>query len=402
MIDSKSNHKKNVLHGFFLSLGTTIAEPATILPIIINYFSGSSVVVGIFSSLLRGGAIAVQLYAAFWAQSYTKVIKYLRIVFFIRFLAWFLVGISILVFGKSHPNLTLWLIGIGFFMFSFVAGFGMIYFKEITAKIFSHSFRGYTMSVRGFYTAFGALISGAVAGWVLQSYEAPYSFGYLFVISSFVMAIGFVIFGSIDEPIKENVSKKEKSFKQFLQNSLQVLKSDKKLQIHVVTFLSAYSYLLGLPFIIIDASSSTELSGTMIGYLITSQMIGAMLSNILWAKLSKRGLNTLIVKISVFTAIVSFVMAIFANEFIYYLVIFFLLGGAIDGGRISSSNLIIIISPEDKRPVYSAIAANITSFGLFFAIIGGMILKFFSYDILFGITIVGLSFALFMSTKLQN
>ena len=55
--DKKSDHIRNILHGFFLTIGTTIAEPHTILPLIITHFGGGSILIGFFSSLLRGGAI---------------------------------------------------------------------------------------------------------------------------------------------------------------------------------------------------------------------------------------------------------------------------------------------------------------------------------------------------------
>jgi hypothetical protein len=69
-IDDPKNNYKNVTHAFFLALAITIAEPSTILPLIIHHFSESVVMVGVFTSLLRGGAITIQLYAAFHAQAY--------------------------------------------------------------------------------------------------------------------------------------------------------------------------------------------------------------------------------------------------------------------------------------------------------------------------------------------
>jgi hypothetical protein len=83
-MDKKLNHIKNVLHGFFLSIGTTIAEPHTILPLIVTHFGGGSILVGLFSALLKGGVVLIQLYAAFQAQSYPYMLKYLRRVFVIR------------------------------------------------------------------------------------------------------------------------------------------------------------------------------------------------------------------------------------------------------------------------------------------------------------------------------
>ena len=401
-MDKFSNHVRNILHGFFLSIGTTIAEPSTILPLIVNYFGGSSMLVGFFAALLRGGAILVQLFAAFQAQSYKLMLPFIRRVFIIRFFAWFFIGVSIIVFGEDSPNLTLFFIGLGLFIFSFSAGFGAIYFKDIIGKIFSHKFRGKTMAYRQFFSAFGGLLSGALAAFILESFPAPQSYGYLFIISSFIMGLGYLSFGTIDEPVKEEVSKRENSFKKFLQNSLTLLKSDKQLQTQLITFLLAYGYLISLPFIILDAQMKIDLDGVAIGSLITTQMVGAMLSNFLWGRLSGRGLNKLTANISISLYIVAIASAFSASSLYEYMFIFFIIGGAMDGNRIASGNLILALAPAEKRPVYVALQINVISFGLFFSLLGGVILHFTNYTLLYSVTIVMLLAALYFSLKLKD
>ncbi|MFZ9659026.1 MAG: MFS transporter [Arcobacteraceae bacterium] len=401
-MDKKLNHLKNVLHGFFLSIGTTIAEPHTILPLIISHFGGGSVLVGLYSALLKGGVVLIQLYAAFRAQHYPYMLKYLRRVFLVRFIAWFFIGLSIIFFGDEYPNVTLFCIGIGLFVFSFSAGFGTIYFKEITAKIFSHKFRGKTMAIRQFFSAFGALLSGATAGYVLSNFEAPLSYGLLFIISTFLMGFGYLAFGLVEEPIKEHLSKKENSFKLFLKNAFRILKIDKVLQVQIFTFFFAYSYLFALPFIIIDAKNSITLDGEAIGLIITSQMIGAMFSNILWAKLSGAGLNKRISNITILMFILAISLAFFGGSLFVYMSIFFIVGAAIDGNRIASENLILIIAPDDKRPVYIALQNNIVSLGIFFSIAGGIILAYSSYTFLYILTISLLILAFFSSFWLTD
>ena len=401
-MDKFSNHIRNIMHGFFLSIGTTIAEPSTILPLIVNYFGGSSVVVGIFASLLRGGAIMVQMFAAFKAQSYPLMLPYLRRVFLVRFLAWFSIGVAIILLGETHPQLTLLCIGIGLFVFSFSAGFGAIYFKDIVAKIFSNKFRGKTMAYRQFFTAFAGLISGSFAAVILEMFEAPYNFGYLFVISSFFMGIGFLAFGSVDELPKEAVSQRENRFSDFLKNSAAVLKSDSELQVQITTFLFAYGYLFALPFIILDAKESIDLTGTAVGVLITAQMVGAMFSNVLWGRLSGSGHNRLTANIALLLHISAIALAFNASTLSEYVLIFFLIGAGIDGNRIASDNLILILAPPEKRPVYVALQINIISLGLFFPILGGLVLHVASYELLYGVTLVMLAFALFMSLKLKD
>ncbi len=401
-MDKFSNHIKNILHGFFLAIGTTIAEPSTVLPLIVNYFGGSSMLVGFFAALLRGGAIVVQLFAAFHAQTYQRMLPYLRRVFFVRFLSWFLIGVAIILFGENHPNLTLASIGLGLFFFSFSAGFAAIYFREIMAKIFSHKFRGKTMAYRQFFSAVGGLLSGALAGWILHTFEAPQSYGLLFIISSFIMAFGYLSFSLVDEPIKENVSKKEKSFKEFLSNSFKLLKADKALQTQITTFLFAYGYLIALPFIILHAQERINLDGIAIGSLITTQMIGAMMSNFLWGKLSGGGRNRLTTKIAITLQIAAILLASISFSLYEYMVVFFLVGASIDGNRIASSNLILKLAPADKRPVYIALQMNIVSLGMFFSILGGVILHFLSYEVLYSSAIITLLIALYFSFKLKD
>lgn len=401
-INSKLNHIKNVLHGFFIAIGTTIAEANTILPLIVTHFGGSSILVGLYASLLRGGAIVVQLYAAFYAQGYPQVLKYLRRVFWARFLAWFFIGFFIIMFGEKYPSMTLLAIGIGLFIFSFSAGFGQIYFREIMAKIFDHKFRGKSMATRQFFAAFASILSGAAAAVILEKFEAPYSYGILFMVSSVLMGLGFWAFGTVDEPVKTNVTQKEKSFRLFLKNAFAILKQDTTLQVQIVTFLLAFSYLFSLPFIILDAQSKIDLGGTEIGILITVQMVGSMLSNIIWGKLSSQGKNKIIVHIVLLTFMSCIALAFVANSLLVYALIFFFIGTALDGNRLASGNLILIIAPEDKRPIYNALQSNITFIGIFFSIFGGIILQYTSYTFLYSFTIFWLFVALLFSFKLKD
>ena len=344
----------------------------------------------------------MQLFAAFYAQSHKLMLKELRLVFFARFLSWFSIGIVIIFFGKNSPNLTISLIGIGLFIFSFSAGFGAIYFKEIMAKMFSHKYRGKSQAYRQFFAGIGAIMSGIATGYILNSYPAPISFGYLFIIGALLMAIGLFAFATVEEPIKENIAQKEKSFKKFIQNSIKILNQDKNLKTQVIAYLFSYSYLMALPFIILDAKAKISIGGGEIGMLISAQMIGAMLSNILWGKLSFAGNNKAVIQISLTLLIISTILTIFAKFYFHYLIIFFIAGAATDGFRLSFGNLILIIAPEDKRPTYIALQANITSFGLFFPIIGGMIIDKFNYTSLYLSTLILLITAIFFTKNLKE
>ncbi len=395
----KINNIKNSIHGFFLTAGVTVAEPSTVLPLIVHHFSSSLTMVGLFASLLRGGAIVVQLIAAFYAQSYHRVMPFMRLVFFFRFLSWFLIGVVIYTIGDANKTLTLWLIGIGLFFFSFSAGFGGIYFKEIIAKVFTKAERGRTMANRQLFSALGAIISGSVTGWVLSAFEAPQSYAYLFMISGAIMAIGLVAFGTIDEPPKEKVSQREDSFLSFLKNAAGILKKDKRLQLQIMASLLAYSYLISMPFVIIQAKQTIQLSGWLLGGFITVQMIGSVVGNFfLWRRF---GIHyVLMLQIAYAFMFAAFVVAFFAESAWSYALIFFLFGIGQDGFRNADMNLVLEIAPEDKRPTYVAIQSTIVSLGLFFSIIGGFVLEYTNYNILYLFTLGMMGIGLIFTQKL--
>ncbi|HIP47100.1 MAG TPA: MFS transporter [Campylobacterales bacterium] len=397
----KKNNEKNALHGFSLGIATTVAEPNTILPLIISHFSSNLIIVGIFTSLLRGGAIIVQLIAAFYAQSYQKVMPYLKIVFFFRFLSWFLIGVSIFFVGDSNKTLTLWLIGIGLFFFSFSAGFGGIYFKEIIAKVFDKKERGKTMSTKQLFASIGSLLSGGVAGWVLENFEAPNSYAYLFMISALLMAVGLIAFSTIEEPIKEKVTQREDSFVKFLKNATKIFKEDERLRLQILITLFGYAFLLAMPFIILKAQNSFELTGWLVGGFITIQMIGSILGNLfLWKRMTENYIRMMQLAFTIMISL--FILAFFASSPLHYVIVFLLFGIARDGFRNADMNLILEIAPEEKRPVYVAIQSSLTSFGFFFAIPGGLILEMFGYDALYIFTIMILLVGLFFTRKLMK
>jgi len=400
-IDDPKNNYKNITHAFFLALAITIAEPSTILPLMVHHFSENVVIVGIFASLLRGGAIMVQLYAAFHAQAYKRVLPYLGKVFFFRWISWFSIGLSIYFIGDSNKSLTLFLIGTGLFFFSFTAGFGAIYFKELQAKLFSKGYRGKTMANRQVAGSIASIISGGVTGYVLNHYEAPMNYAYLFMVSSLFMVIGFVTFVTIDEPSKENISRKEQHFKLFIRNALDMLRKDRRLQRQILAIFLSYSYFLSMPFVILHANSSFILTGWMLGGFITVQMVGSIIgSSLLWRKIDD---YEKMLSLSFLLMAMAFVIALFAINIYMYALIFFLFGVALDGFNISGMNLVIEIAPEEKRPIYVALQTNIVSLGLFFPILGGIILKFVgSYTVIYILTILLLLTGLYVSRKLNT
>jgi MFS family permease len=101
--------------------------------------------------------------------------------------------------------------------------------------------------------------------------------------------------------------------------------------------------------------------------------------------------------------IAAFVLALFASSVLMYAMIFLLFGVALDGFNIAGMNLVIEIAPEEKRPIYTALQTNIVSLGLFFPVLGGLILKFVgSYSVIYGLSIALLIIGFLTAIRLKT
>lgn len=401
-VDLKSNRNRFVLQGFFLVAATTAADPSTVLPLIVDFFGGNEILVGVLVSLLRGGAIIMQLWAAFHAQSYKLVLPSLRIVFVARGFIWFFIGLFFYFFGTSNPTFILWIFSILVFLFSFSAGFGVVYYQELRGKAFTKEYRGKTIAIRQIASGFAGILSGGLSGYILSTFDKPESFAYLFIISSIAMATGFAIFWNFKEEKKEKISKRENNFGDFLKNAGKLLKNDRDLKYQIITRLISYSLFFVFPFVILKVKSSFGIEGKDVGSFIFLMMLGAMLSNLLWGKLSSLNKNKLIIIISFILAITVVLTAVYATNIYFFYALYFLAGAATDGFRLAFGNMILIIAPPEKRPVYIAVQNNITSVGIFFSIPGGVILHNLNFEFLSFFSISILFIGLIFSFKIKN
>jgi len=227
------------------------------------------------------------------------------------------------------------------------------------------------------------------------------NYAYLFMVSSLFMVIGFATFVTIEEPSKENVLRKEQNFRLFIRNALHLLKQDKRLQKQIFAIFLSYSYFLSMPFVILNANSSFTLTGWMLGGFITVQMLGSIVgSTLLWRRIHD---YEKMLSLSFLFMITAFVLALFASNVIMYAMIFLLFGVALDGFNIAGMNLVIEIAPEEKRPIYTALQTNIVSLGLFFPVLGGLILKFVgSYSVIYSLSIILLIVGFLMAGRLKS
>jgi len=170
---------------------------------------------------------------------------------------------------------------------------------------------------------------------------------------------------------------------------------------HFSEFLS-HSIFMCLPFFSIYATRILGMHTSKIGYFISAQMIGSIVSNIFWGYYAdRRGAKFIIVITNVLSFFVPFV-SLFIKTPILFIVVFFLMGAYLHGTFIGYTNYLLKIAPEKYRPTYVSIRGTFNAMSYFLPTLGGLIADRFSFLTLFLISSVLSLVALVNSLALKD
>jgi MFS family permease len=146
---------------------------------------------------------------------------------------------------------------------------------------------------------------------------------------------------------------------------------------------------MALPFYILFAREELGLDPGAAGIFLTVQMIGFVISNILWGSLSNRIGNKIVLVLVSAAAIVAPLLAILSNRYEWlsgswgFGIVFFFLGFALSGIRLGQTNYMLDVSPETERPTYIGFMNTVLAPVLLLSMVGGFIIERSTFEVLF-------------------
>jgi len=197
--------------------------------------------------------------------------------------------------------------------------------------------------------------------------------------------------GNLVKSIKEipRIVKENKNFKRLA--IIQVL----------ISFFS-----MATPFYSIYSLSKLGADESLVGLFLSFQMFGRLASSFIWGHLCNKGLNKRIIQ---FTGLMFFVSPIIAvlmgtrllpSEFV--LPIFFLLGMAMNGIWLGFNNYVMYEKDRKKRPLLLGFLNFLNIITSILPLIGGAIIEYLSYEIIFIGSVVPIGLALILSYNLKQ
>lgn len=386
-------YRLGILNGVLFNIGVAFVDPATVLPTFVARVSGSELAVGLVSAVANGGWFLPQLLGASHVQS--RPYKRPMYVFTtcLRVSAWLLAIPSTYLLAERYPVAALVTFLCCCSLDSFGGGLAGPAFLDIVAKTVSPNRLGAFFANRAFWGGLGAIGSGLLVRAILgaQGPTFPVNYCLLFALALALFLPGWLAFMAIEEPPSKVPARQ--SLLSFLKSAPLVISQHRDYRLLLISRLLLGGSGIAFPFYIIYCRRALGVPESAVGTYLALQMAGSVLANPLWAYLNDRKGARALVAASSVASLLCPVIAVAGTLFpqaagparAAFGLVFFLLAAAGTGTFIGFTNYLFAISPEEQRPLYVGIQNTLFAVTTFLPLLGGVIVRFGSFHLLFGL-----------------
>jgi len=290
------------------------------------------------------------------------------------------------------------------FGFSFAGGVATIPFTDIWGKVLPATLRGRFFGHRQLWGGVMAVGAGYVVKHILGNPDLsfPKNYGFLFLLSFAFIAVSYIGLSSVREPDGE-VNDPTPQLSLFLKKSVRLLWEDRNFGLLILTQLAVGFAAFAMPFYVLYGKNELHMAAEQVGILVGAQMAGGILSNLLWAHLSDRVGNRIVIILTAATATAIPLLALLCSGAGWRLLIavFVFIGFSTSGGQIGFTNYLLEIAPGHLRPTYIALQGTLRGLTMALPVLGGLLIDASSYQATFLVTLGALIAGLLLSLGLK-
>lgn len=396
-----------VINGVLFNMSAALAGGTTVLPIFVSNLTDSKVLIGLSGTMAMAGWYLPQLVVA----NYIETVRRKRPLYIwagvVRIIVIWTVALSILLLGSTWGSGFIALFFVLYSMYVIAGGVAGIPFMDIVAKAIKSENRGTFFGARLFFGGIAAALMGLFVKNILATREFPDNYAILFVTASAIITVAILSFCFADER-DAVVPKRRTPFKKFLRRGPSLLKDVRSYRIFFIWRVLLGVWMMALPFYIIFARERLALPEEAVGIFLSIQMVGMIISNILWSRLSDRVGNRIVLKLTAVVSAAAPLMALIAamapplRNIPAFGTVFFLVGFAMSGLRLGHSSYMLDLAPEEERPTYLGFMNTFIAPVALLSAVGGVVVEMTSYETLFVTALAASLLALAFGIQLEE
>lgn len=399
--DVNRNYFAFLWHALFLALAKNFTEVNTIFTSMILKAGGNNIHLGILTGILVGGVGFMQLF--FIVFLYSKIYKknYLIIGITLRFLSLFFLSYFFLRVENYQKNFVLFFIFFLSLIFSFSGAFAGISYTDILGKSLKGDLRKSFFTTRQIVNSIGILLTGFIVRELVKKYSYPLNYSILYFIAGFLLFLASLGFWAIKEtPNKIDLDTLKKG--SFFKTYIQIIKNDNNIKYYILLLNTMSFGILIIPFYVSYFKHLTGLTGKDIGNFLILQVLGMLVSSFIWKYILKKYNYKFLTRIYVFMGILVIFLAILLSKYVkIFPVVFFLGGFNLTAYRIISPGILLEISNDSTRSLYTAISGAGNLSLILIPLLNGLLIQALGYVFVYILSAIALIFSLFIIKKLN-
>jgi len=390
-MSEKKRFKSVVIAGITFQAGSAAVDSATIISALVYQLSGSSVLVGAVTAILRFGWLFPQLAVGFLAQKSGGSMRYYVIGAFGRACMMALLAALLLLGGDLPRWLLTTLVMILWVAYAFISGVVAVPYNDIVARAVPSNLRSRLMATRFFGGGVLALIVIAIADRLSANLAFPTSFGVIIAMAAALMFASSFVFTAMGEPETQSKAPTKPGFFQYLREGVDVFKQNRPFRLFVYAQWCGGAVLMAMPFYVVQASAA-GFDLARVALLLGAQTFGALASNLLWGwwgdTLGKVSLLKAVAIGRIFPPLAVIALSLAGSGGTLYFAIFFASGALANGLTIAVIGFLMEISPDDQRPAYSGYFNAITAPAFLLPLLAGILASWFGLLTVFALSAI--------------
>lgn len=390
---SSSNVHSFLWHAVFLALASNFMDVDTIIPSMLIKAGGTPFHLGLLTAIMLGGTRLFQLIFASHLSAKENKKPFLISAINIRVLTLFLLAFVFYRSSSFSGTTIIWLIFILITVFAFSGSYAGIPYNDIFGKSILQSSRKRFFSIKQTINSIGIFLSAILVRELIKRVEYPDNYSLLFLLAAFLLFIASLGFWRIKE-IPSKVEKKS-SLWDFIKIIPKEIKKNSNLKNYLFMINSLGLGISILPFLIMFAKDNFELSFNLIGNLLLFRTIGMLTASLVFYKIShKLNYRKLLMYNLFLGASLPIIALLLRYDPHLYQFLFILSGMFVAMYRIGDAGVLMEISNNENRVLYTGIAGAGTILTTIFPLIAGFLITEIGYLWVFIIisTLVLLSF----------